>query len=82
MCLAVETSSNPEVIAAVQGMDPVLGTDSEESETDEEPSEDALEYVRVQYYVMHWEVDGVVVILSVVRPPASLTGLIYNIALL
>ena len=65
-----------------QGMGPGLETDSEESETDEEPSEHALEYVRVQFYVMHWEVDGVVVILRVVRPPASLMGLIHNIALL
>ena len=62
-----------------------LGTDSGESETDEDPTDDALEYVRVQYYVMQREVDGqvdfVVVILSVVRPPASLMGLIYNLAL-
>ena len=62
---------------------PGLQNDSVESETDEEPSEHALEYVRVQFYVMHWEVDGVVVILSVVRPHASVRGgLIHNIALL
>ena len=50
-----------------QGMGPGLETDSEESETDEEPSEHALEYVRVHFDVTHWEVDGVLVILSVGR---------------
>jgi hypothetical protein len=57
---------------------PGLETDSGESETDEDPTDDALEYVRVQYYVLQKEVDGqvdfVMVILSVVRPTASLMG--------
>jgi hypothetical protein len=62
-------------------------TESSDLETDEVQTVDALEYVRVQYYVMHWDVDGVMhyfvnVILRVVMPPASLTGLNYNIALL
>ena len=59
-------------------------TESSDLETDEVQTVDALEYVRVQYYVMHWDVDGVMyyfvnVILRVVMPPASLTGLNYDI---
>jgi hypothetical protein len=73
----------PSESSASESSAPGLLTDSGESETDEDATDD--EYVRVQYRVLHKEVDGqvdfVVVILSVVRPPASLMGLIYNLAL-
>ena len=46
---------------------PGIQTDSVESESDEEPREHALAYVRVHFDVTHWEVDGVLVILSVGR---------------
>jgi hypothetical protein len=92
MCLAVQSSSHgtedsdDSETDIGTDMGPGIETDSEESETDEDLSDDALEYVRVLYIVMLREVEGqvdsVVVILSVVRPPASLMGLIYNLALM
>ena len=85
-----EDATDEDVDYVRLGMPILLDDDSTESsdlETDEVQTVDALEYVRVQYYVMHWDVDGVMhycvnVILRVVMPPASLTGLNYNIALL